>query len=89
LGLLPLIIATVIFAATAHMGIHGRGDGPQAGAVLVAVAVGLWWLGRKLNRGASFSQAPHSLFMIPLQYCAIPLAAAGAFLAVATLMAPP
>jgi len=89
LGLFPLVIATLIFVTAAQLGIGVRGDGPQTGAALVLIAAGIWWLGRRLNRGTrTFIEARHSLFMIPLQFYAVPLAAAGAFLAVATLLAP-
>jgi hypothetical protein len=90
LGLFPLVVATVVFGMSLEMGIEHRGDGPQTGAVLAAIALVLWWLGRRLNRGVrKFREAGHSLFMIPLQYYGIPLFAAGIFLTIATLLAPP
>lgn len=87
LGLLPLIVATVIFAASAQLGIHVRGDGPEAGALLIGVSAGFWLLGRRLNRGMPFRDSRHSLYMIPLQYYAIPLTAAGVLLSAVTLFA--
>jgi hypothetical protein len=90
LGLFPLIVSTLVFGMSIEMGIKHRGDGPQTGVVLTVIALGLWWLGRRLNGGArKVRDAGHSLFMIPLQYYAIPLFAAGIFLTIATLLAPP
>jgi hypothetical protein len=89
IGLVPLIIGTIVFAATTQLGIHKRGDGPATGLFLFVLAVGFWWLGRRLNRGMTFRESRHSLYMIPLQYHAIPLAAAGVLLSVAALMAAP
>jgi hypothetical protein len=90
LGLFPLVVATVVFGMSMEVGIKHRGDGPQTGLVLAVIALGLGWLGRRLNRGArKIGEAGHSLFMIPLQYYGIPLLAAGIFLTIATLLAPP
>jgi hypothetical protein len=81
LGLFPLIVATLVFGMSMEMGIERRGDGPQTGAALALIALGLWWLGRRLNRGGRKNgEASHSLFMIPLQYYGIPLLALGGHL---------
>ena len=88
LGLLPLIVACIVFTLAAKMGFPGRGDGPQTGAVMMLVALGVWWLGRRLNaRAENLRDAPHSLHLIPLQFYGIPLFAAGALMTVATLLA--
>lgn len=89
-GLLPLIISCLIFQFAADLGIQHRGDGPLTGTVLSLFAVGIWWLGRKLNQESKgVREADHSMFRIPLEFYAVPLFAAGAFLAVASLLAPP
>lgn len=90
LGLFPLLFGTLVFKTSMELGIKHRGNGPQTGALMALIAVGYWWFGRRLNRGArKISDAGHSLFMIPLQNYGVPLFAAGIFLAVATLWAPP
>jgi hypothetical protein len=38
-------MATFIFRMAASFGFERRGDGPQAGAILIVVAFGVWWLG--------------------------------------------
>jgi hypothetical protein len=87
---LPLLVAAMIFQMAALYGFQHRGDGPQTGTGLALAAVGIWWLGRRLNGGSnSVREARHSLFLIPLQFYAVPLFAAGAFLAIATFLAPP
>jgi len=89
LGLLPLLLATIVFQMSAQHGVTGRGEGPQLSAVLVLAAIGTWLLGRRLNRATpGFQNARHSLFMIPLEYYAVAPLAAGVFFAVATLLAP-
>jgi len=88
IGLLPILVATIIITLIAQHGVHERGDGPETGTFLCVCAAGIWWLGRWLNRGTRWHESRHSLYTIPLQYYAIPLAAAGVILAVASLLAP-
>src|SRR4051812_42759656 len=89
-GVLPLVLATFTFHFAVVVGFHHRGDGPQTGAVLALVSTAIWWLGRRLNRGSnSILDARHSMFLIPLQFYAAPLFAAGVLMAIATSMAPP
>ena len=90
LGFLPLIIAVFVFRMAAQFGFPHRGDGPQTGAILALGAIGLWGLGRRLNRGTNgIRDARHSMFLLPVQFYAVPLFAAGVLMAVATSLAPP
>lgn len=89
LGLFPLLFACIIFQLDHELGIPrggGKGDGVETGIACVLLASGLFWLGRRMNAKATrFADAPHSLYLIPLQFYGIPLYAVGIFLLIVSL----
>ncbi len=77
-----------------------RLGGFAVGAGLLAAAGATWWAGRWLNGGTGrvlldpatgqhvVLRRSHSLFFVPMQWWAVPLAFAGAFILLASVLGP-
>lgn len=82
------IMSTGLFYAVFSGSISGRGDGPVLGSGVAVAAIGLWALGRRLNKGRRYPDVPHALFSFPMDWYAVPFLAAGVLFTIATLLAP-
>ncbi len=55
---------------------------------MTLAAVGLWLLGRRLNRGRQYPNSQHALYSLPVEWYAVPFFASGLLLVIASLLAP-
>lgn len=92
-------VFALVAAALSAAGLE-RLSGFGVAAGLLAAAALTWWAGRRLNGGTGrvlldpatgqhvVLRRTHSLFFIPMQWWAVPLAAAGAFMLLASAFGP-
>ena len=88
--LVPLAFTAALSAAGTALGASPEGLNPGSAIGLLAGAVAVWFLGRRLNRGASLDELRaghpgpranrHTLFWIPMQWWA-PVQGVGAVVA--------
>jgi hypothetical protein len=75
LGYLGFMIPFALWGATAVIWGHMNFKAFRAAFVVAAVAV--WFVGRRLNRGAEGENAPHQAWGLPMEWAGLFVSAAG------------